>query len=444
MKSPLVSLALAGLLLLEPTAALASGHPGHLSPSEAHDAAYWVESGTALYAVGQLPGAVRAYRNAVEADPSRADSRYNLAVALEAQGRMAEAELSYRKALVLAPVLAEANVGLAGLLARAGDLEGARESLREALKSRPHDPSIHHQFGLLHLAQGQPAFAADSFGKALQLNPRFEAARLGLGQALEASGKAAEGRRCSSQARAELSPEALHEFNAELAAWTPREAPALELAANPVPTAKVPRATVIVAKSPAVATARTAKPSAHRTVVASGQPELPARAGGPGFENPGFKIGLAGAAREVPRSGTGFRRSADQPRLTETIGCMSVAAAPSRPAPARPASSVCPLPTSPAIAGLSQLSRGNDRAALELLSAAVEAAPSDAASVNNLACAQARLGYTDLARALYDLASLDDSVAGRAAAANRRLLTEMMAGRRTPSVTVQGGLAVLK
>ncbi len=418
MKSSVVSLALAGLLLLEPTAALASGHPGHTSPSEAHDATYWLESGTALYAEGEPPGAARAYRNAVEADPSRADARYDLAVALEALGETAEAELSYRKALVLAPVLAEANVGLAGLLARTGDLEGARDSLREALKSRPRDPSIHHQFGLLHLAQGQPALAADSFGQALQLNPRFEAARLGLGQALQASGKAAEGQRCSNQARAELSPAALHEFDNELAAWTPREAPALELAANPAIAAPARQTSLKVAKSPPVAIARAAKSPARRIVVAEAK-----RAAAP--------VKSASA-------------SAGHPRLAETLGCMAVAAPLSRPAPVQAGASARPLPTSPAVAGLSQLSRGNDRAALELLSAAVEASPSDAAAVNNLACAQARLGYTDLARALYDLAGLDDSAAGRTATTNRRLLTEMMAGRRTPSVTVQGGLAVLK
>ena len=46
---------------------------------------------------------------------------------------------------------------------------------------------------------------------------------------------------------------------------------------------------------------------------AADQPELQARAGGLGLENPSSKIGLASVATEVPRSRTGFRSSADQP-----------------------------------------------------------------------------------------------------------------------------------
>jgi Tfp pilus assembly protein PilF len=353
-----------------------------------------------------LSEAVNAYRNAVEADPARADARYNLAVALDAHGKPAEAELSYRKALELAPMLVEAHVGLAGLQARAGDLTAARESLQQALETRPRDPSVHQQFGLLYLAQGQFVSAADSFGKALQLNPRFETARLGLGLALDASGKVAEGRRCSAQARDELSPEATSAFESALMAWAPRRSS----------TASEPDEELTLAPGASAAVASVAKASPVRAAAAP-------------------VAHLVAAA--PPVTGQAATR---QPRLGETLGCVSVAT-PS-PRPARQAARPCPA--SPAMAGLSQLSRGNDRAALELLSAAVEAAPSDAAAVNNLACAQARLGYSDLARTLYDLAGVEDSPAGRTATANRRLLTEMMAMQRIPAVTVDGGLAVLK
>ena len=50
------------------------------------------------------------------------------------------------------------------------------------------------------------------------------------------------------------------------------------------------------------------------------QPELQARAGGPGLESPGSKIGLASAARERPRSGAGLGGSADQPELQARAG----------------------------------------------------------------------------------------------------------------------------
>jgi GT2 family glycosyltransferase len=58
---------------------------------------------------------------------------------------------------------------------------------------------------------------------------------------------------------------------------------------------------------------RTRRPSQE------GQPEPQARAGGPGLENPGFKIGLASAATEGPRSGTGSRASADQLDLPRAV-----------------------------------------------------------------------------------------------------------------------------
>ncbi len=50
-----------------------------------------------------------------------------------------------------------------------------------------------------------------------------------------------------------------------------------------------------------------ARDSARR---ATGQFEQKARAGGPGLENPGSKIGLASAVAQVPRSGTGLYHSA--------------------------------------------------------------------------------------------------------------------------------------
>jgi len=103
----------------------------------AEEAAALANRAVAFRQVGDLTGAERAARRAVEVDPESTPARFTLGLLLERSGRRAEAEREYREVLRLDPGHAESAGNLAGLLVVSGRPAEAVPALRAALRVRP-------------------------------------------------------------------------------------------------------------------------------------------------------------------------------------------------------------------------------------------------------------------------------------------------------------------
>jgi tetratricopeptide (TPR) repeat protein len=77
-------------------------------------------------------------------------------------------------------------------LMRGEDVARAALELHQAIAEYPAYPDLHARLGRAELRQGHWDDAAASFGKALEINPAFHDARLGLALALEATGMRAQ------------------------------------------------------------------------------------------------------------------------------------------------------------------------------------------------------------------------------------------------------------
>jgi tetratricopeptide (TPR) repeat protein len=143
-------------------------------------------------------------------------------------GRYAEAAEEFRKALAARPESVEARVNLGSVLALAGDRAGAIEHLREALRRDPANVTAHFNLGSLlaesapgearsHLEAvvaarpadaearrllakllrdaGQLPAALEQYGRAVELAPGDETARLGEAETLVRLGRYAEARK---------------------------------------------------------------------------------------------------------------------------------------------------------------------------------------------------------------------------------------------------------
>jgi len=108
------------------------------------DAQVQVELGNTYAAAGHLGAATQAFESALSIDPQIPGVRAKLAWArasgLRSRGDVEGAARSYREALELEPNLSEARLELATTLARRGDLEGATAEMKAFVQQRPNDP----------------------------------------------------------------------------------------------------------------------------------------------------------------------------------------------------------------------------------------------------------------------------------------------------------------
>jgi len=123
-----------------------------------------------------LRRAVAEYRESLDFEAPRAESRLNLGNLERQLGRPAEAEAAYRRAIRLDPSFVPAYVNLADLLGSVGrDADGAR-LLREALVRIPRSADLHHALGLALARDRQLLGAMEHLRAAAELrpeNPRY-------------------------------------------------------------------------------------------------------------------------------------------------------------------------------------------------------------------------------------------------------------------------------
>jgi predicted Zn-dependent protease len=139
---------------------------------------------------GQAEAAVGDFREALRLEPDNYQARLSLAQALLNDARVPEAK---KELLVLQgqrPDRPEPRLGLAACAIEERDWDQAESLLQQVLEREPKSVLAYTLLGDVNLRRERADRAAESFEKALALDPRNRGLHLKLAQALRQSGKA--------------------------------------------------------------------------------------------------------------------------------------------------------------------------------------------------------------------------------------------------------------
>jgi tetratricopeptide (TPR) repeat protein len=118
---------------------------------------------------------------AVAADPEDADALYNRGLAARKLGRSELAEQSLRRSAELEPAYAGDCLRILGQMrALAGDLDTGLALLIQAVERDPGNAAAQHDLGRVHELRGEGEQAAESYRRALALDPGDELSRSAL------------------------------------------------------------------------------------------------------------------------------------------------------------------------------------------------------------------------------------------------------------------------
>jgi tetratricopeptide (TPR) repeat protein len=145
-----------------------------------------VNLGFVLTGKGDMDGALRCFRKALELDPTYAAAHTNLGAALAARGDQDGAIRCYRRAIELDPKLAQAHSNLGSALCARGDVDGAIHCFEKAIGLGPGRTSFHYNLGVALQAKGDLDSAIRCYQKATELDPKNAWAHYNLGNALRA------------------------------------------------------------------------------------------------------------------------------------------------------------------------------------------------------------------------------------------------------------------
>lgn len=96
---------------------------------------------------------------------------------------------AYQKAIELRPFYAEAYVGLGDARAAKADVDGAVAAYQQALAYNPNNPKVHLSLGKIYYSEkGLYYEAVGAYKRAIELDPQFLEARMGLGEVYEDKG----------------------------------------------------------------------------------------------------------------------------------------------------------------------------------------------------------------------------------------------------------------
>ena len=136
--------------------------------------------GSLLASLKQFDEAIKHLSKAVELNPKREVAHLNLAAALMEAQQFAKAEAQYRSVLQLNPKAPFPHYGLGNVLARGQKHAEAVQSFRQSIALGGGNPRTFTQLGFSLLALGEKQPAAGAFNKALEMDPRNEAAKRAL------------------------------------------------------------------------------------------------------------------------------------------------------------------------------------------------------------------------------------------------------------------------
>jgi tetratricopeptide (TPR) repeat protein len=136
--------------------------------------------------LGDSERAVQDYTRAIELKPTNPRYYYDRGMVSELDlGRRTEAIQDYITATDLAPNFVEAHQQCClSMLLRTGLLEYAREHALAAVRLAPEDGMSHYCLGEVSICANEPALAAESFARAVDLEPEYANHWRALGRAL--------------------------------------------------------------------------------------------------------------------------------------------------------------------------------------------------------------------------------------------------------------------
>lgn len=149
----------------------------------------WINRGIAQRDTGDLDGAEKSYRSALDLSPQDPIAHNNLGNVLSAAGRHDEAAAAYRTAIASKSDYAEAKANLANTLRDLGDIEAALEILKDAARAHPDHSGVLSAYGnVLRLAEYYDQAVA-VLQDALTLNAQSAEIHNNLGLALTLKNK---------------------------------------------------------------------------------------------------------------------------------------------------------------------------------------------------------------------------------------------------------------
>lgn len=147
--------------------------------------------GTVHQALGNRWKAAAQFRASTQLDPNYPEPFKALGdLFLTAPRRLFDQAVeAYNKALELRPFYADAYVGLGDAQAAKGEVDGAVAAYQKALVHNPLNPRVHVSLGKLYYAEkGLYYESVTAYKKAIDLDPMFVEARMGLGEVYEDKG----------------------------------------------------------------------------------------------------------------------------------------------------------------------------------------------------------------------------------------------------------------
>ncbi len=173
----------------------------------ATDATSQVHAGFALHRIGDIEGALRCYRLALELQPRNGDALYLCGIAETSRGETDAALDLLTRATQHDATNAHAWFALGELLRARGDPVRAAEALEAGLARDPNDPARYDQLAELRIATGAPCGAEAAARTAIELDPAHAEGWIALGAALRAQGLSRQATECFERA-CELDPNA--------------------------------------------------------------------------------------------------------------------------------------------------------------------------------------------------------------------------------------------
>jgi len=147
--------------------------------------------GVAHLALGNRWKAAAQFRASTQLDPTFPEPYKALGdLFLAAPRRLFDQAVeAYQKALELRPFYADAYVGLGDGRAAKGEVDAAIASYQKALLYNPGNPKVHMSLGRIYYDEkGLYYESVSSYQKAIDLDPQFLEARMGLGEVYEDKG----------------------------------------------------------------------------------------------------------------------------------------------------------------------------------------------------------------------------------------------------------------
>jgi tetratricopeptide (TPR) repeat protein len=135
--------------------------------------------GDQMMQVGDILGAITAYRQALRLDPHLAGAHFSLGEVLSASPHTSDrdlAEVEYQRALADDPMDEKAECRLGKIERRRSNLPAATGHYKRALELRPDDPEANEGFGMVLMDSNSNRKASVYLNRAIQLDPTDEVA----------------------------------------------------------------------------------------------------------------------------------------------------------------------------------------------------------------------------------------------------------------------------